>query len=297
MSGISIIVPTLNEAEAPRIIKEIYATFGKDLEVIVIDKSNERMKKELLATGANVITQKSSGYENALMEGFRLAKNDILATIDADGTYAVEDLKRVINELQKGDYSFVSGSRAKSFDGNVSGYIKFGNNFLTKLFNILYRRKMTDVLSGVFAFTRQAFNFIKDDEPYRAGTIFFEIELVRRGFNITDIPIMYTERKASKSKISKAKPFYGITMAFHAIRYARDYNPLLIFGSIGVIAILVGIIIGALVISNFLATGALTEIGRALIAFMLVIGGFLSIIAGLILDLLLEIERKLYKKN
>ena len=58
-----------------------------------------------------------------------------------------------------------------------------------------------------------------------------------------------------------------------------------------------GIIIGALVISNFLATGTLTEIGRALIAFMLVIGGFLSIIAGLILDLLLEIERKLYKKN
>ncbi len=297
MSGISIIVPTLNEAEAPRIIGQIYATFGKDVEVIVIDKSNARMKKELLATGANVITQKSAGYENALMEGFRLAKNDILATIDADGTYSVEDLKRAINELQKGEYSFVSGSRAQSFDGNVSRHIKFGNNFLTKLFNILYRRKMTDVLSGIFALTKQAFDAIKDDEPYRAGTIFFEIELVRRGFSITDIPIGYAERKASKSKISRAKPFYGITMAFHAIRYARDYNPLLIFGSIGVTAILVGIIIGVLVISNFLATGTLTEIGRALISFMLIIGGFLSIIAGLILDLLLEIERKLYKKN
>ena len=28
------------------------------------------MKKELLATDANVITQQSAGYENALMEGY-----------------------------------------------------------------------------------------------------------------------------------------------------------------------------------------------------------------------------------
>jgi hypothetical protein len=37
----------------------------------------------------------------------------------------------------------------------------------------------------------------------------------------------------------------------------------------------------------------LAEIGRALIAFMLVTIGFLSVISGLILDLLLQIARKM----
>ncbi|MGC8548048.1 MAG: hypothetical protein ACP5MC_03590, partial [Candidatus Micrarchaeia archaeon] len=101
----------------------------------------------------------------------------------------------------------------------------------------------------------------------------------------------------TKPRITRAKPIYGLTMAFHAVRYARDYNPLLIFGSIGVAAIILGIIVGALVLLNFFATGTLNEVGRALIAFMLVVGGFLSIITGLILDLLLEIEKKIYRKQ
>ncbi len=296
MPELSIIVPTKNEPHAPALIRRLYSTFGKNAEIIVVDKSSPGRRKELERTGARVVVQESAGYENALMEGFKLAGGSIIATIDGDSTYYPEDLKKIIEELKKGDYGFVAGARTIAEEGAMTPTLKLGNNFLTGFFNALYRTKMHDVLSGSFAMTKKAFESIKNEMPYRAGTIFFEIELKRRGYGITDVPIRYGTRKGTKPQITRAKPVYGFSMAFHAVRYARDYNPLLIFGGAGVILIILGLIVGGLVIGNYLATGALSEVGRALMAFMLVVVGILAIIAGFILDLLLEIERKIYNK-
>ncbi len=300
MKDLSVIVPTKDEPTAPSIIAELYKTFGKDTEVIVIDKSsNEELKRPLLKSGARVVTQSSKGYENALQEGFRLAKGEIIATIDADGTYDVSDLKRVIDELATGDCGFVSGNRFGRLDpGAMTSSIKMGNILITSLFNLLYRCSMRDVLSGSFAMRRDAYDSMRDEDPYRAGTVFFEIELRRRGYKLKNIPVHYGVRAVgSESQISRAKPIYGITMAYHAIKYARDYQPMLIFGGFGLILGAIGLILGLSVIAAFLITGVFNEIGRALIAFMLLTFGFLSIAVGLILDLLLEIERTMYKEK
>ena len=299
MKNLSIIVPTMNEEHAPSIIRQAYKLIGKDTEIIVIDKSNPSMRKKLEATGAKVVVQKTKGYENALMEGFRMARGEIIASIDPDGTYLVEDLKKVVEELRHDrEFAFVAGSRLeKAPKEAMTATIRFGNWFLKSMFNVLYRSRMGDVMNGIFAMRRDAFDTIRHLDTYRAGTPFFEIELVRRGFKIRSIPINYRPRSGSKSKISKVKPFYGVTIAYHSIRYARDYSPLLIFGSVGIVLMVIGFVLGALVFSNYLSTGALTEVGRALIAFMLITVGFLSVISGLILDLLLEIEKSIVRKK
>ena len=298
MVRLSVIVPTKDERTAPDVIGELYKVFGKDTEVIVVDKSNETFRKELEKTDARIIRQESDGYENALMEGFREARGEIIATIDADGTYSVRDLEKVIAALSDGDADFVSGNRFGHLkEGAMSASLKIGNTFLTWLYNVMYRRRLHDALSGVFAMKRKAFESIKEEIPYRAGTIFFEIEIARRGWRLKDIPITYAPRVGSSSKIAKVKPIYGLAMAFHSVRYARDYNPLLIFGGIGIILVIAGLVLGAFVIGNYLATGTLSEVGRALIAFMLMVLGFLSIMTGFILDLLLEISRDMHRKK
>lgn len=296
MSDISIIIPTKDELNVKNILKDIKKNFKKnEIEIIIVDKSKPEIKRKIKDLGFPVIDQISNGYENALVEGFKRAKSPILATIDADGTYSVKDLKSVILELDKGDYDFISGDRSSGLR-KMTFYISFGNKFLTKWFNFLYHRKMHDVLSGVFAMKREVFDKIKYDDAFRAGTLFFEIEAVRRGYRIKDIPISYADRVNTKSRITKSKPIYGFFIAFYSIKYARDYRPLVLFGAIGILLIIAGIIVGALVVQNYFATGALIEVGRALISFMLIVLGFLSIITGLILDRLLEIEKILLKK-
>ncbi|MGC8567961.1 MAG: glycosyltransferase family 2 protein [Candidatus Micrarchaeia archaeon] len=298
MHKLSIIVPTKNEENGPKIVRELMEAFGDGTEIIVVDKSNDEYYEALAKTKATVIRQRSQGYENAIMEGFAIASGDILASLDADGTYSVEDLKKVVNALESDErYDFVSGSRFGNMSKDaMEWHLKFGNIMLAKIFNLLYKQNMHDVLSGSFAMTRRAYEKIKNIEAYRAGTIFFEIEIIRKGYKIKDIPISYRARAGTKSKITKAKPVYGLVMAYHAIRYARDYNPLVIFGGIGLVLVVAGLALGIYVIMNFIASGVFNEIGRALIAFMLVVLGFLSIVTGFLLDLMLEIDKKIYEK-
>jgi len=292
---VSVVLPTIEEESVFGIIGKIRKLMP-GAEIIVVDKSSEQYKKRLKDAKVKVVMQHSKGYENALIEGFKNAKGEILATIDPDGTYDPKDLERVIRHLEEHRLDMALGNRLYKDHGKeaMNGYISFGNKNITRIYNAMNNMGIHDALSGIFAIRREAFNSIKDVQSYRAGTLYFVLELSKAGHKkIADIPISYYPRPSGKSKLAKSKFFYGLGVAGHIVRYARDYSPLLIFGAIGVLLILAGIVIGVLVIVNFLHTGTLNEVGRALIAFMLVIVGFLSVISGLILDLLLQIARKM----
>jgi len=296
-NDVSIVLPTIEESGVFAVIDSIRALMP-GCEIIVIDKSSESYRKRLRAKRIKLIEQQSRGYENALMEGFKGANGKVVATIDPDGTYDPEDLVKVVSIVKQGKADMALGNRLNGKKTKaMRGYIAFGNNSITKIYNTLHKIGIHDALSGIFAMKREAFEAIRDVVPYRAGTAFFILEVSKAGYsNITDIPIRYYPRpKGTESKLSKSKLLYGLGVSGYIVRSARDYSPLLIFGVIGVILVLAGLILGALVIENYLQTGTLTYIGRSLIAFMLVTIGFLSVIAGLILDLLLQIAKKIDK--
>ncbi len=293
---LSIIVPTLNERDAPRAIKALRHRF-KDAEILVIDKSNDAYRRELIDTGVGVIAQWSKGYESALMQGFSLAKGDIISTIDPDGTYSVDDFARVVGAVEAGEADFCIGNRFGHLHrGAMTKSIAFGNKALSLLFRLLYRKELHDCLSGSFAMTREAFESIRDLDVFDAGTLFFEIELARRGYALEEIPISYRPRIGTKPKIN-AKHIRGVTMAKHTIRFARDYDPLLIFGLLGLAMVAAGGILGTSVLASYIHTGTLDQVGRALISLMLIILGVLAAVGGLILDLLLQIEKALIRRK
>jgi dolichol-phosphate mannosyltransferase len=219
MVELSVIVPTKDEPSAPMIIEELYKKLGNDTEIIVVDKSDPETRKPLYSTGAKIIVQKSSGYTAALMEGFREAHGDIISTIDPDGTYSVDDFKRVIGLLKNGTAGFASGDR--SANKAVFGiHLRLGNAFLTGVFNLLYGQKMRDALSGSFAMKRNAFDLIRDVRPdsNKAGTLFFEAALAKRNQTFSQIPISYAHRVGSKPKTSNFKPFLGVQIAFYTLK-------------------------------------------------------------------------------
>ncbi len=211
MVEISIIAPTMNEEHAPETVREIFRIFGKDVEVIVVDKSGPSYKKLFKKTGVKFIRQKSRGYEGAIMEGFAKASGtSVLASIDPDGTYSVSDLKRIVYAAKTQTYDFISGDRTGCSLEAMPRYIKFGNFMLALAFDILFLKRMKDVLNGSFAMKRYAFDAIKNISPYHAGTIFFEMELAKKGFRMKNIRISYKPRIGSESKIAKSKTRYGL---------------------------------------------------------------------------------------
>lgn len=163
MPYLSIIVPTKNEPAAPKTIRLLQNAFGSGAEIINVDKSDDKHYRELKHTDARVIRQASVGYENALMDGFRASRGRVLATIDPDGTYSVDDFKKVVAAVKQGKGDFCIGNRfGKLHKGAMTPSIEFGNRFLTGMFRFLYKKDIHDGLSGSFAMTRKAFDAIKE---------------------------------------------------------------------------------------------------------------------------------------
>ena len=294
---ISVVIPTIEEESVFKLVKDLRKALGNNIEIIIVDKSSDAYFKKLKETGAVLIKQKDRGVENAIMQGLRNAHGDILASIDGDGTHGIEGIVKGVGMIDSGKADFVLGNRLNHLEnGSMSHYIVVGNSALSYMFSVLYRTKVHDVLTGLFVVKRSAFDNIRDVDPYRAGISFFAIELARLGYRVREVDIRYYKRAYGKSKLTKSKLAYGVNVASHLIRQIRDYSPLLIFGGFGTIIGLVGVLLGISIILQFLHTGIFATTGRALVAFMLVVIGFLFFVAGLILDVLIEIEKKLNKK-
>ena len=295
--SISIILPTIEEESIFGLVDRLRKSLGRGIEIIIVDKSSKEYRKRLRSTGATVLRQKDRGVENAIMQGLRTAHGDILASIDADGTHDISGILDGMRIVESGKADIVLGNRMNGLqEGSMDGHIRAGNSALSWLFSVFYKSNIHDVLSGLFVVRREAFESIRDVDPYRAGIAFFAIELARRGYRVREVDIKYYKRAHGKSKLTKFKFAYGVNVASHLIRQIRDYSPLSIFGGIGVAMWLVGMILGVGVISEFINSGIFTLTGRALLAFMLVVLGLLFFVSGLILDMLLEIEKKLIKK-
>ncbi|MGI0141977.1 MAG: glycosyltransferase family 2 protein [Candidatus Micrarchaeales archaeon] len=297
MPKISVVIPTIEEPTLFGIIKELRKRLGKSVEIIVVDKSGDKYYNKVKATGVTVLRQKDKGVENAIMQGVRAAHGEIIGSTDADGTHGLEGIVKGIKMIENGEADLVLGNRMAGLTpGAMSTYIKFGNYCLSLFYSIIHKVRLHDFLTGLFVIRKSSFDSIRNITPYRAGNAgAFAIEFAQRKYKIAEVPISYYPREYGESKLTKSKLFYGVNVASHIVRMARDYNPLLIFGGIGIILIVIGGALGLYVIYNYLMTGTFTLIGRTLIAFMLVVVGILAIIAGFILDLLLEIEKKLRK--
>jgi glycosyltransferase involved in cell wall biosynthesis len=101
-------------------------------------------------------TKGNIGYGFAHMTGLQAATGDIIATADADGTYPVTDLAKIIDFLIDNDLDFVSCSRYPVQEGtSISTLLKFGVACLNIEARLLYSIKINDILSGMWVLNKR----------------------------------------------------------------------------------------------------------------------------------------------
>ena len=117
------------------------------------------------------------------------------------------------------------------------------------------------------------------------------IHAVDKRWRIEDVPIDYRDRpEGSYSKLSTfgdgAKVLRAITSLF------KDYKPLAFFGWLSLVLLILGLLAGIPVITEFATTGWVSKVPSAILAIALVICGALSFTAGIILDTVAKSHRK-----
>jgi UDP-N-acetylglucosamine diphosphorylase / glucose-1-phosphate thymidylyltransferase / UDP-N-acetylgalactosamine diphosphorylase / glucosamine-1-phosphate N-acetyltransferase / galactosamine-1-phosphate N-acetyltransferase len=210
---IDLIIPAYEEEKS---IKYVVNDFkDKVNNVIIANKdSTDQTEKVALDAGALVFTDNYSGYGNAIREGIKKSKADIIILAEADGTFRSSDLDKIILLLNESD--MVVGTRTNPT------FIQYGASMDMKkrFFNILYGKfisflwpgsstNFTDVGCTFRGFWRKHYNmleknFISNDASFAPE---LTIEFIQKGYRVIEIPINYHPRVVGESKISGS--FYG----------------------------------------------------------------------------------------
>jgi glycosyltransferase involved in cell wall biosynthesis len=168
---VSVIIPTLNEQlgiektlrSIPK--SELRTKLGYELEVIVVDGESDDSTVDIATRmGAKVIAESRRGYGRALKTGFAAANGQIIVTIDADNTYPTGSIPEYIEELERGNYDFITINR---FSGMEQGVMSFtrrtGNKILTLLTKLMYSINLKDSQSGMWIMKKDFVSSIQLD--------------------------------------------------------------------------------------------------------------------------------------
>lgn len=213
---VSVILPTYNEREnLPLLIERIdrvFAEGGIDGEVVVIDDHSpdgtgrlaERLRGRYRFLRV-VHRPRKLGLGSACKEGFRVAEGKLLLTMDADLSH---DPSHIPSFLEKARYAdVVVGSRYEKGGGIVgwSPSRRMVSRIANFLAHLVLGMGVKDVTSGYRAYRREVFERVSLEEIQSSGHAFqLEVlhKIVKRGFRVDSIPIVFTGRRKGESKLN-----------------------------------------------------------------------------------------------
>lgn len=211
-----IIFPTYNERE--NIEKIVHAVLPLDarIHVLIVDDNSPdgtgELADKLARAQANVFVlhrEKKEGLGKAYIAGFKWAIAegfDYIFEMDADFSHGPEYIRDFLREIQHHD--LVIGSRYIS-GVNVINWPM--SRLLLSYYANVYTRLVTglplrDATGGFKCFRREVLEAIDLDDVQSTGYS-FQIEMSMRawkkGFKIKEIPIIFVDRVAGASKMSK----------------------------------------------------------------------------------------------
>ena len=217
LDRVLIIIPTYDEIENLESILGRTRAANPDADVLVVDDSSPDgtgdLADRLAAQDDQIRVLHRAGKDGlgrAYLAGFGwgLAREyDVLVEMDADGSHAPEQVPELVAALAGAD--LVIGSRYVS-GGEVQGWAAWrlvlsrgGNRYA----RTMLRLPVHDATAGFRAFRVDVLRELYLEDISSAGYC-FQVDLTwrtwRAGYDIAEVPIVFTERVRGRSKMSSS---------------------------------------------------------------------------------------------
>lgn len=203
-TGVSVIVPALNEAES---IGRVVSAMPWALidECIVVDNgSTDETAVVARMAGARVVTA-PRGYGAACWAGTLAAADTshVLVYADGDGADIVERMEVLLAPIRRGEADFVIGSRlrGKREPGSMLASQVFAGKLISLLVKALYGFRYTD-MCAFRAIRRESLGKLDMQERTFGWNLEMQIKAVQRGLRIVEVPVDYRCRLGGVSKVS-----------------------------------------------------------------------------------------------
>lgn len=300
---ISAIVPIFNEVEnLPLLIEAIAnALYNSKLtyEIICVDDGSQDGCTELLRQLAEnrsdltaVILRRNYGQTPAMAAGFQQARGKIIVTLDGDLQNDPQDIPLLLDKLKEG-YDLVSGWRKNRQDDALTRLLpsKIANWIIGRVTGV----KLNDYGCSLKAYRAE---LIADMNLYGELHRFLPALAYIEGARIAEIPVRHHARRYGKSKYGLGRTF-RVLMDLSTIFFMKKFltRPMHIFGSWGLISMLLGMAAGSYL--TFLKLFLGQSIGNRpllILAVLLVLTGVQLFCFGLLAELLMRTYHESQKR-
>lgn len=200
------VIPTLNESlTVAEVIKK--AQQFADRVIVVDGNSKDDTCKRAIKAGAEVIMQDGKGKGMALRTIFGKIEADIYVIIDGDATYDALEIGNIVKPVLESQADMVVGSRlnGKMEKGSITRTNRLGNELFNFLINLLFGSEISDSQSGFRVMNRMAVKSLNlSSQGFEIETE-ITVKALKQGLRIKEVPITYTKRRGSPSKLNSFK--------------------------------------------------------------------------------------------
>lgn len=217
---ILLIIPSYNEED--NILNNYYRImeYNKknviNYDVIIIndgstDKTEEICKKNnipyiSLIHNLGIGGAVQTGYKYAYENGY-----DVAVQFDGDGQHDINYVKNIIEPIQNGTADMVIGSRfidKSSSAFKTSKARRIGIKVISFFIKLITRKKIYDTTSGFRAVNKKIIKKFASNYPVEYPEPVSTTELLRLGYDVSEVPVSMNERENGVSSIRAWKNIY-----------------------------------------------------------------------------------------
>ncbi|NQV02244.1 MAG: polyprenol monophosphomannose synthase [Bacteroidia bacterium] len=231
MSDSLVIIPTYNEKENIELIIRKVFSLEKEIDLLIVDDNSPdgtaAIVKSLMTEfpGRLHIEERKGklGLGTAYIHGFKWALNqgyDYIFEMDADFSHNPEDLLRLYDSAKNRGGDLVIGSRYITGVNVVNwpmGRVLM-SYYASSYVRLVTGMKVRDTTAGFKCYRSEVLRAINLDKIELTGYA-FQIEMKfttwKLGFNIIEVPIIFTDRTLGESKMSGGifkEAIFGVIM-------------------------------------------------------------------------------------
>ncbi len=222
MNNAIVIIPTYNEKENITLIIDAVVSLTKDFDILIVDDNSPDGTADIVkdlqnnyntteTTRLHLIQRTGKlGLGTAYIEGFRYAIQhhfDFILQMDADFSHNPKDLINLYLACTEGGNDLSIGSRYASGVNVVNWPMArvLLSFFASKYVQLITGIPVHDTTAGFVCYRRKVLETIPLDEIKFIGYA-FQIEMKfltwKYGFQLNEVPIIFTDRTRGQSKMS-----------------------------------------------------------------------------------------------
>lgn len=260
MQTLSVVIPAYNEQagieqiiDRVRAIHDALAAQNIALELIVVDDGSKDQTTKLASQHPETYVIRHTvnrGYGAALKTGFRHARGEYVAFLDADGTYPPEAFPALCRALETQQADIVVGSRMSGATSEMPLTRRIGNFAFARMLSVLSGVHVQDTASGMRVFRRQVLPQLYPLPDGLDLTPAMTTRALHENLKIIEVPIEYSER-IGRSKLSVVRD--GMRFTNTIVWTTMTYNPVRLWGGIGLALGAVAALLAVILVADWLA--------------------------------------------